>query len=331
MLDMLYITPIFNTIKNHPMSHCATLVTLPNNNILAAWFSGAYETSNDQAIFWSIKRKDEDWTQPEIFLQSTGNALGQPLFFLNPNGQLWFFFVKVNNPRHHQMKFDSPPPKDSWYSAKPYFIKSDDNGKSWKSPQNLIDYPGLMVRSKPLLVNRKIILPVYDEIKWESKMLISKDNGISWSITDPIITPNGNIQPTIFVGLNGSLIAYLRPGGNGGFLWRTISKDDGETWTNPTKTNIPNPNSGFDLIKLNSGNLLLAYNNSSTHRTPLSIAISGPDEKWEFKLNVESGVGEYAYPTLLQTSDRRLHIAYTYRRRHIRYSTFTEDWLLSKK
>jgi predicted neuraminidase len=191
----------------------------------------------------------------------------------------------------------------------------------------LLDHPGLMFRSHPLLLPGRIIVPMYDENTWQSRMLISDDDGRSWRLTEPIVSPAGNIHPCLVELSDGWLLAYLRTGGAGGFIWRTESSDGGDTWSPPTPTTLPNPNSGIDLLRLHSGHLLLAFNNSQTRRTPLCVALAGEDERWDWVQTLEDGPGEFSYPAMIQTDDGRIHMVYTYQRQHIHYATFTEDWV----
>ncbi len=315
---MLTKTPIFSQLPDQPTAHCATLTQLPNGALLAAWFGGAYETAPDVVILAASRHPlDKKWSQPRIIAKVTGHALGQPVFLLRPDGELWLFFNVIM--------------AQDWTSAQPYWQRSLDHGETWQAPESLLDYPGLMFRSRPVILPGRIILPVYDEKSWQSLMLISDDQGQTWRLTAPLSTPNGNIHPCVVCLPNGHLLAYLRPGGAGGVIWRSESFDRGETWSQPTATNLPNPNSGLDLLRLQSGSLVLAFNNSNRQRTPLCVAWAKEDELWRRPQTLEDAPGEFSYPTLLQTNDEHIHLVYTYRREHIHHACFTEKWLREAK
>ena len=78
-----------------------------------------------------------------------------------------------------------------------------------------------------------------------------------------------------------------------------------------------------------------------TPRAPMTLAISEDGGKtWPYKRNLEVGDGycmtnnsqlqlnrEYSYPSIRQTPDGALHIAYTYFRQHIKYVRVAEDWV----
>lgn len=316
---MFYTAPLFEQMPDRPSVHCATLAQLPDGTLLAAWFAGSREMARDVVLMTArLAPGSEAWSAPQVLVEVPGRSLGQPVFLLHPvNGELWFFFNII---------MDS-----HWTSAQPYYQRSTDAGRTWQPAQQLMDYPGLMFRSKPFLLPGRIILPAYDEVTWQSRMMISDDGGQSWRLTDPLTTPQGNIHPCLVQRSDSSLLAYLRTGGKtgDGVIWRTESHDGGDTWSAPTPTHLPNPNAGIDLIRLTSGALLLACNPVSTGRTPLCVAWSGEDETWPRQRTLQDAPGEYSYPTLLQGADGTIHMVYTFRREHIQYARFDEAWLLS--
>ena len=311
---MFHSAPIFQQLDTHPMAHCATLTELPDGTLVAAWFAGAFETAPNQVImaaWWSPAT--QQWSPPRIIAAAAHRAVGQPVLFVHPKGEIWLFFVVITD--------------QDWRSSQPYLQRSADGGRTWSEPVHLMDYPGLMFRSKPLLLGERLLIPAYDERRWVSFMLLSDDGGHTWRLSAVIETPPGNIHPTVVRLGDGRLLAYLRPGGKGGVIWRTESADGGETWRTPTPTTFPNPNSGIDLIRLRSGRLALAYNPSPYLRTPLAVALAEEDERGWVQRILERDRAEFSYPTLWQHRSGEIHLVYTYRRTHIQHARFTEAWL----
>ena len=68
-------------------------------------------------------------------------------------------------------------------------------------------------------------------------------------------------------------------------IYRSDSKDGGNTWTEAYATELPNNNSGIDMIRSEDGKLFLVYNPVGVNwgdRTPISLAVSKDDGKtWE--------------------------------------------------
>lgn len=308
--------PLHPPLPQQPSVHCATLCQLPEGTLLAAWFGGTRELASDVVILGArLEPGASDWSAPQVLVAVAGHALGQPVFLPLTEGRLRLFCNVV-------------PPGERWTGAQPHFQDSADGGHSWGPLQALMDWPGLMFRSKPLHLPGRILLPAYDEREWCSRMLISEDGGDTWRPGQRIVSPPGNIHACLVELDDGRILAYLRTGGVGGVIWRTESVDGGESWSMPQPTAIPNPNAGLDLIRLHSGDLLLACNPVARGRTPLALLRASAAENWGPPYALESGPGEYSYPTLLQARDGTIHLVYTWRRERIQYASFDEDRLL---
>jgi alpha-L-rhamnosidase len=205
-----------------------------------------------------------------------------------------------------------------------------------------------------------MLLPVEEVETWTPAFLRSEDLGSSWDIIYPPDPASHSgtssariIQPSI-VGLSdGRLMAYMRSQEQ--FIYCTYSEDRGRSWSPPKPTDLPNNNSGIDMVRLQSGNLLLVYNptNLSTNRnvlhpglpaeempgfdtwgprTPLSISVSSDDgQTWTDPYNLETGKGAYSYPAVIQAEDGTIHITYTYQREAIKHVQIHEEEIVRPK
>ena len=84
-------------------------------------------------------------------------------------------------------------------------------------------------------------------------------------------------------------------------------------------SDLRNPNSGTDAITLADGRHLLVYNDTTTGRSPLNVAISPDGKTWKSGPVLEDGPGEFSYPAVIQARDGLVHITYTWKRKRIKY------------
>ena len=99
--------------------------------------------------------------------------------------------------------------------------------------------------------------------------------------------------------------------------------DGGTHWSNLTKTNLPNPNSGIDAVTLKNGKHILVYNPTTKKgldRGELVIAISPEGKNWKTIHTLEKEEGaEFSYPAVIQSKDGFIHITYTWKRKKIKH------------
>ena len=70
------------------------------------------------------------------------------------------------------------------------------------------------------------------------------------------------------------LVALFRDNQGSKFLYRSISEDQGRTWTNPVRTNFPDATSKLFGLRLSDGRYVLISNSNPRARNPLTIAVS---------------------------------------------------------
>jgi predicted neuraminidase len=102
-------------------------------------------------------------------------------------------------------------------------------------------------------------------------------------------------------------------------VFETWSEDGGQSWTPVALTSLPNPSAGTDATTLRDGRHLIVYNHTEKGRSPLNVAVSRDGKAWDAALVLESEPGEYSYPAVIQASDGKVHITYTWKRQRVRH------------
>lgn len=302
-----------------PSCHASTIAETPGG-LIAAWFGGTREGANDVCI-WTSKLVNGKWTAPEkaadgIIKDTTRYACYNPVLYYAPTGELLLFY-KIG------------PNVAGWTG---WMMRSKDNGKTW-SPREALPEGFLgPIKNKPVLINGTLVCGSSTEKNgWKVHFEYTKDWGKTWTksseLNDGVIF--SAIQPSILQYKNGDQQILCRSKN------RTInaswSHDGGKTWSPMQATALPNNNSGTDAVTLKDGRQLLVYNHvkppadakdGKGDRTPLNVAISNDGKKWYACLVLEdSNIGQYSYPSVIQTKDGLVHIVYTWRRERIKHVT----------
>ena len=239
-------------------------------------------------------------------------------------------------------------------------MKSSDHGQTWSGPTLLFSKPGSFTRH-PLLVLKDgtWLLPLTYVTSFGigkgaetnySSVELSKDGGNTW--TECLIDGSaGKVQPTAVHYRKEGLVVFYRDRASD-HIYRSTS-EDGCHWSTPAATVLPNNNASVQAFQLKNGHTVIAFDNSAANRSgptpvgglrkPLSVALSEDGgATWSAVRDIEigrpgygaaegaikqPGREEYSYPSILQLSDGRLMIAYTYRRQMIKVVTFSESWV----
>jgi predicted neuraminidase len=335
--------PIFDAQPTHPSCHAATVVELAGGHLLAAWFAGTHEGHPDVAI-WLSCFDGAAWSEPVMVADEPNVPLWNPVLFRDQSDAIWLFYK-------------AGPGVPAWTGL---YIQSRDEGQTWSAPVAL---PAGLVgpaKNKPLLLSNGDILCGSSSETWRAWACwveIIADRGETWSRHGPIVAPGyaggqqadvdepvsavwdatshelilpqqhaGLIQPTVWEHAPGQLRMLMRSTQRVGFVCAAHSQDYGRTWSAPSLTDIPCPNSGLDAVRLQDGRIVLACNPTHQGRTPLSLLMSDDNGvTWPWRVDLETDPGEYSYPSIIQASDGRAHIVYTHRRTRIQHVTLDLD------
>lgn len=113
-----------------------------------------------------------------------------------------------------------------------------------------------------------------------------------------------------------------------GRIVTSSSSDGGRTWAPAQPIDLPNPNAGIDVVRLEDGRLILIYNHLAQGRDAIHLAVSRDDgHTGSSPFALEEGRGEFSYPAAIQSADGAVHVTYTWRRTHIRHLVIDPDSL----
>ena len=211
-----------------------------------------------------------------------------------------------------------------------------------KETSSQLGYPlsrrlGWQTKNKPVFLGKRMILPLYSD-GFDCSLFAISDNGKDWTYSNPVLGGVG-IQPTIAIGKDSTLVAYLRDNGPPpNRMQRTESHDKGLSWTIAKDDQLPNPGAGFDLVTLATGEWVMVFNDTEKGRYNLTVALSDDEGKsWKWKKNIENDTRpdptSSHYPAIIEGADGRIHISYSYHRNDIKpgktvkYVSFPLEWI----
>lgn len=195
---------------------------------------------------------------------------------------------------------------------------------------------GWMTRAHPVVVEGgRLLVPLYHDGFSASLFAYSDDSGGTWKTSPPLIG-GGNIQPSVVARSNGALVTYMRDNGPPPKrLMMAESADRGATWGPVRDSEIPNPGSGADVIRLKDGRWLFVGNDTEDGRHRLGVWISADEGRtWPWRRALEEalpGTDSFGYPSALQTRNGRIHVSYSVRTAAggmIRHAEFEIGWVV---
>ncbi len=330
-------TPYFaqdfvNQARPGVICHVSGIAVAGGDRLICTWYAGSREAAPDVAIYAAFfQEKTGTWTEPRVLLdrhqssmelQRWVRKLGNAVVMNDQRGELWLFYATMLG---------------GWSTATLNYKVSRDEGRTWSASQKLILSPFFNltnnIKNKGVRLSQgTFLLPVYHELLHKfSQILLARPAGDTLRFELRRMTQAGKaIQPALIPTSEESLLAFFRNAAGGGksHILRAESRDAGQDWSGLSATTLPNPDAGFDMIRLTDGAILGAVNNSFHDRSNLTLVLSRDEGKtWQNLRVLENTPGKtYAYPSLARAG-RYYHLTYSYEKNRIKHVMFNEAWL----
>jgi hypothetical protein len=324
-------------------THAPGIVECSNGDLIASWYADV--RPRDSAVVGARKRRGEmAWGAPSVMADRPGFPDCNTAMNIDRRGRLWLFWPTIlgNSWESALLNYQvatnySEPGPPKWDREGVILLKPADfsgealrllgtreirpprgaiagpGGQKAKLTDPLFQRLGWAPRCKPtILPSGRIVLPVYSDTFAISIMALSDDEGATWYPSKPLIG-FGNIQPTVLRRDDATLVAYMRENGSRQRIRVSESSDDGITWGAVKETELPNPGSGIDGVRLANGHWVLVYNDSAGSRASLAVSLSDDEGRtWRWTRHLEKhSAGRYHYPAVIQGRDGRIHTIYS--------------------
>ena len=324
-------------------THAPGIVECSNGDLIASWYADV--RPGDSAVVGARKRPGEmAWGAPSVMADRPGFPDCNTAMNIDRRGRLWLFWPTIlgNSWESALLNYQvatnySEPGPPKWDREGVILLKPADfsgealrllgtreirpprgaiagpGGQKAKLTDPLFQRLGWAPRCKPtILPSGRIVLPLYSDTFAISIMALSDDEGTTWYPSKPLIG-FGNIQPTVLRRDDATLVAYMRENGSRQRIRVSESSDDGITWGAVKETELPNPGSGIDGVRLANGHWVLVYNDSAGSRASLAVSLSDDEGRtWRWTRHLEKhSAGRYHYPAVIQGRDGRIHTIYS--------------------
>ncbi|HEY8966807.1 MAG TPA: sialidase family protein [Candidatus Methylacidiphilales bacterium] len=242
---------------------------------LQTYDSGRWFSANE--MFRSVSRDGgETWEPPRSI--PGGTPAGWANIGIRHSGGRWI--VPLTWPEHVGPEWGAP-------------VVGRASGEAWAGTERLplLEMPR---ETESWIVYMETNAWCHRNHRYVAGALLSDDGGKTFRLRGYIEGGKENhlLEPQVVELRDGSVAMLLRSMSEG-VLLKSLSRDGGETWSAPERTEIPNPSAKVNVLRHSDGRIFLLHNpNGSTEnkmeaRTPLSLWVSDDDMKtWRVKADL---------------------------------------------
>ena len=320
----------------------------PKGRIFSTFYSGGTKEDKGNFVVLTISNDGKNFSEPVAALYREAGRCYDPVLWIDPLGRLWWIWAYASK---------SEP-------SGVYGVVCEDcdaETLTWSQPFLIGKY--VMMNKPTVLSTGDWLFPV---AAWDPSInmlyaLPPEKYGHKKEETGAFVYKLIHPQSMTFKKMGGTCAAqrsfdeHMILELNNGKLMMLIrtyygiavsySYDQGHTWTEAVRSNIPSPSSRFFIRRLSSGRILLVNHHNFCGRNNLTALLSEDEgQTWKYSLLLDERA-DVSYPDAVETKDGFIYITYDRERgafrknlnsvmdcaREILYAKITEEDILAGK
>ena len=289
-----------------------SMVATQNKRIFSQWHTGgAYEPveenctkfkySDDLGKTWNDAFVLDSWID-QVIGGDKNNVGCDYTLGINDKNELFIYYVFRENTNGNQTCNSS-----TWVMK---LVNPDADPSEWEFTEGKLAFPNVLLKNafRKLSDGTYILAGQYCPDERYINVYKSYDQCDTWELIGRVYSPQCNSydEPIIMERNDGSLWMTMRT--RKGVMYQSVSLDGGITWSISEKYFMFNANTRFYIGKMSNGYWYMIYNDSSTSRTKMTIAISKDEgQTWENKLCLYSSYCSYPDSVII---DEKIHLVF---------------------
>jgi Neuraminidase (sialidase) len=315
----------------------------PNGELLLHWVAYDFDECSNNAVQLYCLSKDRGltWSAPQVYMADFPVGVPYYVLMLRLRATSNVLMILVRS-MHHEIEVDESrgiaTAGSNYFKSKTRILLrcSTNGGKTFDHGEEIpyltisggkalpeVGFYGscdnlLQLQSGRVVAAFTFMDPERSDVAnarqhYTAACLMSDDAGRTWKRSGEITTTTerGVMEPQIVETAPNRLFCLFR--NKSGYVYETTSQDGGETWSESKPSPLPSPESMPRMIKLQSGNILVVWNNVSSTtqhpRHPLAASLSSDGGRtWSPPriLADESGTNQVSNHNLIQLDDGRI-------------------------
>ncbi len=297
----------------------ATLAELPDGRLVCIWCAKSDNEDGSAVLVAStLLRGATKWSDPRSIVATPNRAHTKPVLVPARDNVLRLFY-----------QTGELSESDTASAGTITMTRSRDGGFTWSPGKTLPERKGSISGSKAVTrADGSCLLPFYVPQDGTSRVLIVNEAAAATRISEPISPPGAYDIHTIAEVEHGGLLCYLTDASGSDRLFASSSVDGGHTWKEPSPTRIPNSGTHVELLRLDSGALVLAHNPESDMPGRLNLWGSRDAGKnWSVFRRVSSSDEKLVPCALIQSRDGLIHLLASGGDSGLKHIAVNEAWV----